>query len=141
MFTLVRSAPLIEICRRLSREYGVPALLARDLDLPKGSPPSGPEALIDRVVGLEAAVPLGEWRAAYDKILAPLRPGVYELIVHLAHAGDEMHGATSDHPDWGAAWRQADLDIVSSPEFQRFLHDQGFVLVTWRELAKATARN
>jgi hypothetical protein len=86
-------------------------------------------------------VPLGEWRAAYEKILAPLRPSVYELIVHLAHAGDEMQGATSDHPDWGAAWRQADLDMVSSPEFQRFLHDQGFVLVTWRELAKATARN
>jgi predicted glycoside hydrolase/deacetylase ChbG (UPF0249 family) len=136
MGTIFQAAPLIEVYRRLSREYGVPALLARDLDLPKGTPPPGPEALVDSVLGLEMAAPLGQWRAAYEKILAPLRPGVYELIVHLAHTGDEMQGATGDHPDWGAAWRQADLDMVSSPEFQRFLRDQGFILVTWQQLAK-----
>ena len=139
MGTLFQTATFIEVYRRVSREYGVPALLPRDqgVGLPKGTPPPGPEALVDRILGLDRAAPLGEWRAAYEKILAPLRPGVYELIVHLAHAGDEMQGATGDHPDWGAAWRQADLDMVGSPEFQRFLRDQGFVLVTWQQLAKA----
>jgi predicted glycoside hydrolase/deacetylase ChbG (UPF0249 family) len=141
MFALIRSAPLIEVYRRLSREYGIPAMIARDVKLPEGTPALGPEALIDRVVGLEAGVLLGEWRAAYEKVLAPLGPGVYELIVHLGHAGDEMQGATSDHPDWGAAWRQADLDLVRSQEFQRFLTDQGFILVNWRQLAKASKQD
>jgi len=38
---------------------------------------------------------------------------------------------------FGAAWRQRDLEVVSSPEFQRFLKKQKFVLVSWSELAKA----
>ena len=58
------------------------------------------------------------------------------MIVHLAHDDDEMRGATWDHPDWGAAWRQHDLDMVKSPEFRQFLKDQGFVLVKWKDLAK-----
>jgi len=57
--------------------------------------------------------------------------------VHLAYADDEMQAATFDHPDWGAQWRENDLNMVKSQEFQRFLKDQGFVLVSWRELAKA----
>jgi hypothetical protein len=51
-----------------------------------------------------------------------------------------MRGATWDHPDWGAAWRQRDLDMVKSAEFRRFLKEQGFVLATWKELAKARQR-
>jgi hypothetical protein len=70
-------------------------------------------------------------------MLAPLPPGIHQLIVHLAYDDEEMRGAAWDHPDWGAAWRQADLDLVRSPEFRSFLRGQGFVLVSWRDLAKA----
>jgi hypothetical protein len=63
---------------------------------------------------------------------------VYELIVHLAFDDDEMRGATANHPDWGAAWRQHDFDMVKSPEFRQFLHDQGFILVGWKDLSRAT---
>jgi hypothetical protein len=31
--------------------------------------------------------------------------------------------------------------MVKSPEFRQFLKDQGFVLVGWRELAKALPKN
>jgi hypothetical protein len=48
-----------------------------------------------------------------------------------------MQGATADHPDWGAEWRHNDLDLVRSVEFQKFLKDQGFILIAWRDLAKA----
>jgi len=70
-------------------------------------------------------------------MLQPLAPGVYELIVHLAFDDDEMRGATWNHPDWGAAWRQHDFDMVKSPEFRQFLKDQRFVLVGWKDLARA----
>ncbi len=33
--------------------------------------------------------------------------------------------------------RQHDLDMVKSPEFRQFLKEQGFILVAWKELAKA----
>jgi hypothetical protein len=38
--------------------------------------------------------------------------------------------------NWGAAWRQTDFDVIRNPEFQRFLKEQGFVMVTWRELGR-----
>ena len=34
------------------------------------------------------------WPAAYEKMLAPLPPGVYQLILHLAYDDEEMRGAT-----------------------------------------------
>jgi hypothetical protein len=85
---------------------------------------------------MSPGVPVADWQAWYEKTLAPLPPGVYELIVHLAYSDDEMRGATKDHPDWGAPWRQADLDLVSSKSFQKFLKDQKFILVGWRDLGR-----
>jgi hypothetical protein len=73
-------------------------------------------------------------------MLTPLGPGVYELIVHLGYDDDEMRGATADHPNWGAAWRHSDLDLVKSAAFQDFLKQQQFHLMTWRELGKARVR-
>jgi len=91
-------------------------------------------------VSLEPGVDPNGWRAAYEKRLSALPPGVHEMIVHLAYADEEMWGATADHPDWGAAWRQSDLDLVRSAEFQRFLRDQGFVLIKWSDLGRARKR-
>jgi hypothetical protein len=59
------------------------------------------------------------------------------MIVHLAYDDEEMRGATWDHPDWGAAWRQRDLDMVGSNEFQQFLKQQKFALVKWSDVARA----
>src|SRR5436190_1564921 len=81
--------------------------------------------------------PASEWPAAYEKLLAPLPPGVYELIVHLAYDDEEMRGATWDHPNWGAAWRQADFDLVKSARFREFLRAQNFTLVKWKDLGRA----
>ena len=50
---------------------------------------------------------------------------------------DEMRGATWNHPDWGSAWQQQDLNLVKSAEFRQFLKEQGLLLVRWDQLAKA----
>jgi chitin disaccharide deacetylase len=55
--------------------------------------------------------------------------------LHLAYDDEEMRGATSDHPDWGAQWRQNDFDLVRSPAFRDWLKAKGFTLVRWRDLA------
>ena len=44
---------------------------------------------------------------------------------------------TVNHDDYGAAWRQRDYDLVSSPEWKQALKDNKVVLVTWRDIQKA----
>ena len=94
-----------------------------------------PDALIDRVLSISPGVSKEDWPVAYEKILAPLPPGVYQLIVHLGYDDEEMRGATSDHPDWGAAWRQYDLDLVRSDRSGNSSRDQRFVLAGWKDLS------
>jgi predicted glycoside hydrolase/deacetylase ChbG (UPF0249 family) len=137
MATLFRSADLFGVYRRLGEQYDLPILLERTGNRTSWTSDADPHALVDRVLSIEPGVSPAQWRAAYERMLAPLKPGVYQLIVHLAYDDDEMRGATADHPDWGAAWRQSDLDLVKSAEFRRFLRDQGFVLVGWKDLARA----
>ena len=141
MGALMTTPALFALYRRLGRELGLPVLHERrgireqKIDVPDD------EILIDRVLGLETTVDEKDWLPAYRKLLAPLPPGVYELIVHVALDDDEMRAATVDHVDYGAAWRQHDLDLVRSAEFRRFLEEQGFVLVTWKDLAPALPKD
>ncbi|MGA7617331.1 MAG: polysaccharide deacetylase family protein [Thermoanaerobaculia bacterium] len=140
MATLFRSEPLFEVYQRLGRSYGIPLLIERQGargGAESESAKAKDGALVDRVVSIQPGVPISEWPAAYEAILSRLPPGVYQLIVHLAYSDPEIRGATRDHPDWGAAWRQADLDLVRSDGFRRFLKDQGFVLIGWSDLSRA----
>ena len=144
MGTLFRSPALLNVYLKLGPAYNLPLLLERaagDRSAAGGSPwalAAQTDALVDRVVSLDApGAPTSEWPAAYEKLLAPLPPGVYELILHLAYDDDEMRGATWDHPNWGAAWRQADFDLVKSQRFRDFLKAQNFTLVKWKDLARA----
>ncbi len=142
MTALTLSPGLFQTYKKLGREYGLPILLERTPGtyLPQGQTVSD-DALIDKVVSIPPGVALQDWLKAYKEMLQPLGPGVYELVVHTAYDDDEMRGATWDHPNWGAAWRQFDLDTLRSPEFQQFIKDQGFILIRWRDLAKALPAN
>jgi chitin disaccharide deacetylase len=140
MTTLTRSPGLFDVYRKVGRAYGVPVLLERmsgTYRLGGNEPPA--DALIDKVVSIDVGVPMKKdaWLDAYKKMLQPLGPGVYELILHAAYDDPEMQGATADHPNWGATWRQLDLDTVKSKEFRNFLKDQKFILIRWRDLARA----
>jgi predicted glycoside hydrolase/deacetylase ChbG (UPF0249 family) len=141
MATLFSTPEFFEVYRRMGAAYDLPLLIER-LGARGGSEApwaktTQADALVDRVVSIAPGVAPGQWLDAYEKLLSPLPPGAYELIVHLGYDDDEMRGATADHPDWGAAWRQSDFDLVKSQAFHDFLREQGFVLVRWGDLAKA----
>ena len=139
MGALLGTPALIQVYRKVAQDYRLPIPLKRATNNDQLAPlPS--ESLVDQVVQIGAGVPAEQWLKTYENILQSLGPGVHELIVHLAYDDDEMRGATSDHPNWGAAWRQRDFDTVKSSEFRQFLKDQGFILVGWKDLARATAR-
>ena len=141
MATLFRTPEFFEVYRKLGTAYSLPVLMERLGDRggeqsPWATAAQG-DALIDRVVSIPQGIEKAGWPEAYEKMLAPLPSGVYQLIVHLAYDDEEMRGATFDHPDWGAAWRQNDLELVKSARFREFLRQQRFVLVGWKDLAKA----
>ena len=148
MGTLFATPDLFGVYVGLGNHYKLPVLLAKTaegsgaaIDVNKlfvAAKVNPDSVVIDRILQITPGVPQSQWLDTYKKMLAPLPPGTYQLIVHLAHNDSEIQGATADHPDWGAQWRQNDLDLVSSPEFQKFLKDQGFILVTWKQLQKAT---
>ena len=139
MVALLGTPQLIGVYRKLGHDYHLPIPLKRAKSSDQLSlVPS--ESLVDGVFEISPGVPVQQWFSMYKTMLQPLGPGVYELIVHLAYDDDEMRGATSNHPDWGATWRQHDLDMVKSQEFRQFLKDQGFVLVGWKDLARAVPK-
>jgi predicted glycoside hydrolase/deacetylase ChbG (UPF0249 family) len=131
MGALFQTPALLAVYQDLGKTYGLPLLLQRSGDGGRD------DALIDRILSIEPGVPASGWMAAYQKMLEPLLPGAYQVIVHLAYDDEEMRGATSDHPDWGAAWRQSDFDMVRSPMFRDWLKAKGFTLVRWRDLARS----
>jgi hypothetical protein len=47
-----------------------------------------------------------------------------------------MQAVTVDHPDYGAAWRQRDYDVITSPEFKKALEDNHIILIHWSDLKK-----
>jgi len=139
MGALLGTPELIQVYRKVAQDYHLPIPLKRAKNSDQLTlTPS--ESLVDEVLQITPGVPPDQWLKTYENMLRPLGPGVYELIVHLAYDDDEMRGATWNHPDWGAEWRQHDLDMVKSPEFRQFLKEQGFVLVGWKDLARAWAK-
>lgn len=133
MGAIVTTPDLVQVYLRLGQAYNLPLLLDNRADA-VAAPGT---VLLNQLLQMNPGTPKSQWLDAYKKMLAPLPPGSYQLIVHLAYNDAEMQGATADHPDWGAQWRQNDLDLVRSPEFRKFLKDQGFILLAWKDLAKA----
>ncbi len=140
MGTILSTDDLIAVYLATGRAYKLPVLLSHtedghELDLAKFHLAPG-TVVLDDIIQIMPGVANAEWLDAYKKMLQALPPGTYQLIVHLAHNDAEIQGATFDHPDWGAEWRQNDLEVVQSPDFQKFLKDQGFILISWRDLLK-----
>jgi predicted glycoside hydrolase/deacetylase ChbG (UPF0249 family) len=142
MTALFGSSDLYRVYLRMGHAYDLPILEEWEgTHGPLGIMPPAEEVLVQKVIAIDPGIDAKDWTAWYEKQLAAVGPGVYQVILHLAYDDDEMRGTTFDHPDWGSAWRQHDLDMVKSPDFQKFLKDQGFILVGWKDLARALPQN
>ena len=142
MAALFRTPDLYKVYLKMGHSYRLPILEEWEgTHGPLGIKPPQEEMLVQKVISIDPGISAADWVGWYEKQLAPLGPGVYEMVIHLAYDDDEMRGATFDHADWGSAWRQHDFDMVKGAEFQKFLKDQGFILVGWKDLAKALPAN
>lgn len=143
MRTLYSTRPLFEMLLRVGREEGLPVMVSREWFAEASFLPSalGPEGVaLDRIETITPAVKPDGWARFYSDFVKSIRPGVTELIIHLAYDDEEMRAVTREHPDWGSAWRQRDFDYTTSEEFRRLLKENNVKLITWREVGRVVAK-
>jgi predicted glycoside hydrolase/deacetylase ChbG (UPF0249 family) len=139
MGTLYQNKALFDVFLRVAREYKLPVRVAkawftRADFLPESL--TANDVFIDRVLDINPSVAPQDWGRFYSDELRKLEPGVTEIVIHLAYDDAEMRGATSDHPNWGAAWRQRDFDFFTSEAFRKVLQENNIKLITWRDVGK-----
>jgi predicted glycoside hydrolase/deacetylase ChbG (UPF0249 family) len=139
MGTLAATPQLYSVLIKVAHEYHLPFMAVKlpgeqGKELMKLISPK--DIVLDHLVMFPPQTPANQWTESYVKALESIRPGLNELIVHLAYDDSEMRAITVDHPDYGAAWRQRDLNAVTSPQFKRALKENHIILVGWRQLDK-----
>lgn len=143
MGTLYQTKELFDVFLRVARENKLPVRVAREWFgradfLPTSLSPN--DVYIDRILDINPRVAPQDWATFYSDAIRKLQPGVTEVVIHLAYDDGEMRGATFDHPDWGAAWRQRDFDFFTSDAFRKLLEENQIKLITWRDLGKLISK-
>ena len=138
MRTLLQNPKLLEILLRVGRDYKVPVSVWREIASRPDFAPLFKEddIVIDWLETIGTDVPPDKWADYYANVIRNLKPGVTEIVVHTGYDGPEMRGATDDHPNWGSAWRQRELDVLTSDAFRALLREHGVRLITFREIGK-----
>jgi hypothetical protein len=138
MGTLFARPDLMAVYVKVAHEYKLPFLGMLTPNLPSEVKAmfSEKDVLLDSVVIANPSVQAAKWKDFYVDAIKNLKPGLTEIIVHLAHDDAESQSVMVDHPDYGAAWRQRDYDVITSPEFKKALDDNHVVLVRWSDLKK-----
>jgi hypothetical protein len=51
-----------------------------------------------------------------------------------AFDNDEMQAISKGHDDYGSLWRQKDLDLVLSRDFQDLIKENNSILIGWKQI-------
>ncbi len=137
MGSLFSTPDLFQVYLKVGASYNIPVFI------PLNAVKSYPQLLplidkdliaVDNFYMMESNRSNDEWTAFYKNIVENLSPGLNEIIVHLAINDREMQAVTIDHPDFGSAWRQNDLNTVLSSEFKAALKKNNIRLITWKQI-------
>lgn len=143
MGTLFADVRYFEVYTRVAREAGLlPMVLAPTPEVLAEAKEIGLEytrlarklhsegyVLLDQLsTGLKGGS-LEERTDVFKKFVRGLKPGVTELIVHLAGNDDEIQHVTGN---WAARFH--DFTLCTDPAIRRFLTDEGVKLVGYRDL-------
>ena len=140
MGSILGSPVFIKIYQKLGKEYNLPVLIPMNMIrlmapqmlqyLDTGN------IIVDQFTSAYKAVPAEKWNEFYNQAIQNLKPGLNEIIFHLAFNDNEMKAITIDHPDFGAEWRQNDFNYVTSEEFKNLLKKDDIHLITWGDIQK-----
>jgi len=139
MGSVMATPELLRIYQKLGKEYDLPVLM-----IPRSWLQDTPDEMrevidteyqiLDGLFMMEAYDSTKSWSDAYGEMLATMGPGLNQLIVHLAIDDSEMQAVAVNHPDFGSAWRQRDLDFVTGNEFRDLLEAYDIKLVSWDQV-------
>lgn len=135
---LMSNQELFQIYMKVAHDYKLPFLVGRDRATGGKFVPllSDKDVAVDSVIVIPSTTPPQDWMGFYTRAVKALKPGLYQLYVHLAFDNDEAEAVSVDHTAYGAAWRQRDFNVMTSPEFKKALEDNHVILVSWKDLKK-----
>ena len=139
MAVLYNNAEYLKVLIRLGREFKVPVMLSKTgvrsaIRMSIDSFLTEKDVLVDAIYSAGPADFKKGMDQFYTGLLKTMNPGVNIFIIHTAYDDKEMQAITIDHPDWGAAWRQADYDFFTSEKARQLLKENNIQLITWREI-------
>ena len=110
----------------------VPNLLAPHFD--EQFPLPSQVVLVDQMFMALKGTELNAMEEYYQDVLSSIKPGLNQLLIHLAFDDEEMNAITKDREAYGAKWRAQDYQIVSSRKFQDLLKQNNIKLIQWRDI-------
>ena len=136
MGVLFAKPELFAVYVKVAHEYKLPFLALRGPQAPPTllSMLTEKDVILDSLIMADPSVNPANWNAFYTNAIKNLKPGLTEIIVHLAYDDAEFQAVAVDHPDYGSAWRQRDYDVVTSPEFKKALEENHVILIHWKDL-------
>ena len=136
----------LEVLIKLSREYKVPVLLNKDafkmmynIDISKYT--NDKDVLTDRIFMAQPNDFKTGMANYYTQSIKSIQPGLNCILLHAAYENNEMKAVTINHPDYGAAWRQADFNFFISKECSDLIKQQKIKIITWKEIRDKLIRN
>ena len=140
MGTLFGRPDYLKLYVQLGREYKVPVMLPGEVRPILGSFITDKDVVVDAILGAGPAEFKNGMAKYYTSVLDSLKAGLNILIIHTAYDDKEMQSITIDHPDWGAAWRQADYDFFTSETCKKIIKNRNIKVITWREIRDKLVR-
>ena len=140
MNTVVQNVDLLKVYIKLGEEYKVPILLAKDQPYTKEMleiPEMKNQYFIDSIIEAKTEVDPAKWKENYTSILQNLKPGIQELILHLAYYNEETIAMTEGFEFYDAKWRKRDVDFINNDEFKKILKDNNISVITWKQIQAA----
>ncbi len=138
---IFNSPEVFEVYLKLGREYKIPVMVDRfflkasSQQFRDKMKPG--DLIVEKTYTAEPKDFESGMAAYYEKVLTNLTTGVQVLLIHTAFDDAEMQALSVNHPEWGAAWRQADFDFFTSDKCRQLLKDNNIQLLTWRALQEA----
>lgn len=142
MYSLGASEELFNVYQELGKSYKLPIMLNRQLiEEMSGSKKlfknSSLNVIVDHVhLGNYEAFKNGCLSNFYEDSLKNLPSGFNLLLIHPAFNSSEMRSITENHPNFGAEWRQIDLDFFTSKKCKDILIENQIKMVTWKDIKK-----
>lgn len=139
------SAPqFLQALLKLGREYKLPVHVGKEFSkvfkYDFSQYLTNNDVLVDRTIIATLPDYKKGMDAFYTERIKSLQPGLSVILLHAAYDNEEMKAVTIDHEDYGATWRQHDVNFFTSEKCKKLLAEEKIKVITWREIRDKLVR-